>query len=203
MSSVKSRLALAGAKYLVTHPRGRVTRLVVGFAVRRASKKIVTAVHTDAIPATRGSRLVTVVGIVAVAGGIVLIVRRAARPERTGTPTVPPPYAPFPSADGAPPETRDAPPSTPAMSPIGAAAAEIGADDDALVGRVRETVFGGTPPVGVTVEAQAGVVTLRGAVADVDSELRFVRNAESIEGVKAVQSELQTTAGAEPDASAP
>ncbi len=45
-------------------------------------------------------------------------------------------------------------------------------------------------------------MTLRGQVADEEAEVRVVRDAEKIEGVKAVQSELQT-AGAEPGDLAP
>ena len=199
MPSVKSRVAFAGGKYLLKHPRSRITRIVVRFAVGRVSKKLVAATHADAIPATRGSRVTTVAGIAAVAGGIVLVVRRTTKktaPESTVA--VPPPYAPFPPAAGAPPETRDAPPTSPTTSPAAeAAAAELGDGDDALVARVQAKLFSGTPPLGVTVESHAGVVTLRGRVADEEAEGRFVRDAETIEGVKAVQSELQI-AGAEP-----
>jgi len=237
MATVKSRVALAGGKYLVTHPRSRLTRFVVRFAVRRVSKKVVTATHVDAIPATRGSRLTTVVGIVVVAGGIVLVVRRVKKredvqPVGAVTPAYPPagaappvttafpspPAAAPPATSGAPlsaatpPETRDAPPTTPTTSPAAEAAAVVAAadvsdDDDALVARVEAKLFGGTPGVGVgvgvgvAVEAAGGVVTLRGQVVDEEAEGRFVRDAEQVEGVKAVQSELQT-AGAEPGPSA-
>ncbi len=241
MATVKSRVALAGGKYLVTHPRSRLTRFVVRFAVRRVSKKVVTATHVDAIPATRGSRLTTVVGVVVVAGGIVLVVRKttkrkdeqpaaavtpayppagAAPPATTASPpppaaappattaSPPPPAAAPPATSGAPlsaaapPETRDAPPTTPTTSPAAEAAAVVAAadvsdDDDALVARVEAKLFGGTPGVGVEVEVASGVVTLRGQVVDEEAEGRFVRDAEQVEGVKAVQSELET-AGAEP-----
>lgn len=197
MPSVKSRVALAGGKYLITHPRGRITRLVVRLAVRRLSGKLVSATHADAIPPVRGSRLTTIAGIAAVAGGIVLVVRRTTKSETAAsTVDVPAPYAPFPPAAGAPPESRDAPPSTPTTS-MAAEAADVGDGDDALVARVQAKLFGGTPPLGVTVESHAGVITLRGKVADDEAEVRFVRDAETIEGVKAVRSELQT-AGAEP-----
>ncbi len=211
MSSVKSRVAFAGGKYLVKHPRSRVTRLVVRLAVRRVAKKLVAATHADAIPAARGSRVTTVVGIAAVAGGIVLVVRKTAKPAAPESAvTVPPPYAPFPpaadagpEAAGAPAETRDAPPTSPTTSPAAeAAAAEVGGDDEALVARVEAKLFSGAPALGVTVESQAGVVTLRGRVADEEAEGRFVRDAETIEGVKAVQSELEV-AGAEPGSPAP
>ncbi len=231
MATVKSRVALAGGKYLVTHPRSRLTRFVVRFAVRRVSKKVVTATHVDAIPATRGSRLTTVVGVVVVAGGIVLVVRKTTKrkdeqPAAAVTPAYPPagaappattafpspPAAAPPATSGAPlsaatpPETRDAPPTTPTTSPAAEAAAVVAAadvsdDDDALVARVEAKLFGGTPGVGVAVEAASGVVTLRGQVVDEEVEGRFVRDAEQVEGVKAVQSELQT-AGAEPGPSA-
>ncbi len=203
MATVKSRVALAGGKYLVTHPRSRLTRFVVRFALRRVSKKVVTATRIDAIPATRGSRLVTVVGVVVVAGGIVLIVRRITkREDAQPAGTVTPAYPPVPPVDAAPPETRDAPPATPTTSPAAEAAAVVAAadvsdDDDVLVARVEARLFGGLPSVGVEVEAVSGVVTLRGQVADEEAEGRFVRDAEEVEGVKAVQSELQT-AGAEP-----
>jgi len=204
MATVKSRVALAGGKYLVTHPRSRLTSFVVRFAVRRVSKKLVTATHVDAIPATRGSRLVTVVGVAVVAGGIVVIVRKTTKREGAQPAATPPqPYAPFPPAAGTPPETRDAPPTTPTTSPAAeaaavAAAAEVSDGDDALAARVEATLFGGSPGIGigVAVEAAGGVVTLRGQVADEEAEGRFVRDAEQVEGVKAVQSELQT-AGAE------
>ncbi|MCW3012127.1 MAG: hypothetical protein JWO90_2531, partial [Solirubrobacterales bacterium] len=81
MASMKTRVAVAGGKYLVTHPRGRLTRVVVRFAVKRVSKKLATATRVDAIPATGGSRLTTVAGIAVVAGGIVLLARRARTPE--------------------------------------------------------------------------------------------------------------------------
>ncbi|MBA2349545.1 MAG: hypothetical protein H0V81_14760, partial [Solirubrobacterales bacterium] len=79
--TVKTRLAVAGGKYLVTHPRSRITRFVVRFAARKLSDKFVEATHADAIPATRGSRLVTVAGVVVVAGGIVYVVRRSTRAQ--------------------------------------------------------------------------------------------------------------------------
>lgn len=208
MASVKTRVALAGGKYLVTHPRGRITRLVVRLAVRRLSKKAVAVTHYDALPEVRGSRVTTLAGIAAVAGGIVLVVRRTTRaPAAAPSVVVPPPNAPFPAAAGgsAPPETRDAPPTNPTTSPAAeAAAVAVGDgdgddDDDAIVARVQRELFGGTPPLGVTVEASSGVVTLRGTVADEEAEGRFVRDAELVDGVKAVQSELQT-AGAEPGA---
>jgi len=203
MATVKSRIALAGGKYLVTHPRSRLTRVVVRFVVRRVSKKVVTATHLDAIPATRGSRLVTVAGIAVVAGGIVIVVRKSTKSaEAQPADAVPSPHAPFPPAAGTPPETRDAPPTTPTTSPAAEAAAVVAAadvsdNDDALVARVEAKLFGGAPGLGVEVEAASGVVTLRGQVVDEEAEGRFVRDAEQVEGVKAVQSELQT-AGAEP-----
>ena len=203
MATVKSRVALAGGKYLVTHPRSRLTRFVVRFAVRRVSKKVVTATHVDAIPATRGSRVVTVVGVVVVAGGIVLIVRRITkREDAQPVGTVTPAYPPVPPVGATPPETRDAPPIIPTTSPAAeaaavAAASDVSDDDDALAARVEARLFGGLPSVAVEVEAVSGVVTLRGQVVDEEAEGRFVRDAEQVEGVKAVQSELQT-AGAEP-----
>jgi len=203
MATVKSRVALAGGKYLVTHPRSRLTRFVVRVVVRRVSRKVVAATHVEAIPATRGSRLVTVVGIAVVAGGIVVIVRRTTkRADGASAAAVPPPYAPFPPAGGAPPETRDAPPATPTTSPAAeaaavAAAAGVSDEDGALAARVEAKLVGGLPGVGVEVEVVSGVVTLRGQVADEEAEGRFVRDAEQVEGVKAVQSELQT-AGADP-----
>jgi hypothetical protein len=211
MASMKTRVAVAGGKYLVTHPRGRLTRVVVRFAVKRVSKKLATATRVDAIPATGGSRLTTVAGIAVVAGGIVLLARRARTPEAPSV-VVPPPHAPFPAAApaAAPPETRDAPSTTPTTSPAAeaasivameAAAADLGDDDEALAARVQAELFGGTPPLNVSVESASGVITLRGTVADADAEGRFVRNAEAVPGVKAVQSEL-LTAGAEPGASA-
>lgn len=205
MSSVKSRVAVAGGKYLITHPRGRITRFVVRFAVRKLSKRVATATRYEALPEVRGSRLTTLAGIATVAGGIVFVVRRTAK--STSSPSspvvVPPANAPFPAAAGgaAPPETHDAPSTTPTASLAAEAAALTLADgdDEAIVARVEDKLFGGTPPLGVTVEAQSGVVTLRGTVADEESEVRFVHDAEQIPGVKAVQSELQT-AGAEPGA---
>lgn len=196
MLTVKTRIALKGGRYLATHPRSWLTRVVVRFAIRRLTGKLAGVTHAEAIPATRGSRLTTVAGVAAVAGGIILVVRRAAAsPNVTETAvTVPPPFAPFPAAAGAaaPPETRDAPPTSPTTSPAAeAAAADVGEGDDALVVRVRSELFGGTPPLGVTVESHSGVITLRGRVADLDAESRFVRDAEAIDGVKAVQSELQ------------
>ncbi len=214
MASVKTRVALTGGKYLLTHPRSRLTRFVVRFAARKLRSRIATATRVEAIPATRGSRLTTVLGVAVVAGAVVIVVRRAARrPEPAPSVTVPPPYAPVaPAATSRPaaPEPREAPPAAAATSPaaeaaasveaaanLAAAATDVGEGDDAVVARVQAKLFGGTPPLGVSVEAHAGVVTLRGTVADQDAETRFVRDAEQIEGVKAVQSELQT-AGAEP-----
>ena len=194
--TVKTRLAVAGGKFLITHPRSRITRFVVRFAVRKLSGKFVEATHADAIPATRGSRLVTVAGVVVVAGGIVFIVRRSTRSDASGSGiTVPPPNAPFPTAApaAAPPESRDAPPVSPTVNLAAEAAAEeIGDGDDALAARVTARLFGATPALGVEVAATAGVITLRGEVADEDAEGRFVRDAEQVEGVKAVQSELVT-----------
>ncbi len=204
MPSAKTRIAVTGGKFLITHPRSRITKFVVRFAVRKLSKKAVAATHYDAIPEVRGSRLITVgsiAGVAAVAGGIVVAARRT---KSTASPVVvPPANAPFPAATGgsAPPETRDAPSTTPTTSPAAEAAAEVlGDGDDAIVARVQSKLFGGTPPLGVTVEAHAGVVTLRGQVADEEAEGLLVRDAETIEGVKAVQSELQT-AGSEPGSS--
>jgi len=191
MASVKTRLAFAGGKYLVTHPRSRVTRLVVRVAVRRLSKKLALAAHADAIPATRGSRLATVVGVAAVAGGIgiVVVVRRTRRPAAAeSVVVVPPAHAPFPPARAAEPAPT---------GPVAGGAAGVGDGDEALAARVEARLFGEAPALGVSVEAAGGVVTLRGKVADEEAEGRFVRDAEQVEGVKAVQSELQT-AGTEP-----
>lgn len=196
MASVKTRVALTGGKFLITHPRSRITRFVVRFAVRRLTGKVVAATHADAIPATRGSRLVTVAGVVVVAGGIIYVVRRtstAAAPAPSVA--VPSPHAPFPAAPpaGAPPQSRDVPPASPTVSLVAEAAAEdLGTGDDALAARVTSTLFGAAPAIGVRVEATAGVVTLRGEVADEAAESRIVRDAEQIDGVKAVQSELVT-----------
>jgi osmotically-inducible protein OsmY len=104
-----------------------------------------------------------------VTGGILLIVRRTARGRRGADAPGRSPPAPVP----------------------------VSGDDEALAMRVEKQLFGGAPPPGVTVESRAGVVTLRGPVADEQAEVRFVRDAEAIEGVKAVQSELQA-AGADP-----
>ena len=201
MPSVRTRVAFAGGKYLITHPRGRITRLVVRLVVRKVSRKLVTVTHAGAIPATRGSRLATVVGVIVVAGGIVYVVRRTnGSSHAESAVTVPPPHAPFPAASpvAAPPESRDAPSSTPVTSPAAEAAASgVGEGDDALVARVEAGLFGGTAPLGVSVSSTAGVVTLRGQVADEEAEVRFVRDAEAIDGVKAVQSELETV-GSEP-----
>ncbi|MBA2347264.1 MAG: BON domain-containing protein, partial [Solirubrobacterales bacterium] len=102
----------------------------------------------------------------------------------------------FPAAApaAAPPESRDAPPVSPTVSlPAEAAAEEIGDGDEALVARVTAQLFDGAPALGVEVAASGGVVTLRGEVADEEAEGRFVRDAEQVEGVKAVQSELVTS----------
>ena len=244
MASVKSRVALAGGKYLLTHPRSRITHVVVRFARKRIAKKLAMTTHADAIPATRGSRLTTVAGIAAVAGGIVLVVRRTTKPaEASSSVNLPEPYAPFPPAQGPPPETEsapletagpppeterapletagappetesapletqseppetaDAPPVSPTISPAAEAAAvaatdNLGDSDDEIVARVEAKLFGGAPGL-VKVEVSGGVVTLSGPVDDEEAEGRFVRDAEQVEGVKAVRSELQT-AGAEP-----
>ena len=230
MASVKSRVALAGGKYLLTHPRARITHVVVRFARKRIAKKLARTTHAGAIPATRGSRLTTVAGIAAVAGGIVLVVRRTTKPaEASSTVNLPEPYAPFPPAQGPPPETEsapletagappetesapletqseppetaDAPPVSPTISPAAEAAAvaatdNLGDSDDEIVARVEAKLFGGAPGL-VKVEVSGGVVTLSGPVDDEEAEGRFVRDAEQVEGVKAVRSELQT-AGAEP-----
>ena len=258
MASVKSRVALAGGKYLLTHPRSRITHVVVRFARKRIAKKLARTTHADAIPATRGSRLTTVAGIAAVAGGIVLVVRRTTKPaEASSSVNLPEPYAPFPPAQGPPPETEsapletagpppetesapletagappetesapletagappetesapletqseppetaDAPPVSPTISPAAEAAAvaatdNLGDSDDEIVARVEAKLFGGAPGL-VKVEVSGGVVTLSGPVDDEEAEGRFVRDAEQVEGVKAVRSELQT-AGAEP-----
>lgn len=197
MPSVKTRLAFALGKHLVTHPRSRLTRFVLRFAAWLLVKKVVASTPVGAVPATRGSRLTTIAGVAAVAGAITFVARRTirARSDASGTDLTP---APFASGAGAPPETRDAPPTTPTADLAAeAAAADGGESDDALVRRVSAELFGGTPPVGVTLAANAGVVTLRGTVADEAAEGALVRDAEAIAGVKAVQSELQT-AGAEP-----
>ncbi len=244
MASVKSRVALVGGKYLLTHPRSRITHVVVRFARKRIAKKLARTTHADAIPATRSSRLTTVAGIAAVAGGIVLVVRRTTKPAEASSPVnLPEPYAAFPPAQdpppetesapletagappetesapvetvaappetenaplepqSAPPETADAPPISPTISPAAdaaavAATANLGASDDEIVARVEAKLFGGTPGL-VKVEVSGGVVTLSGPVDDEEAEGRFVRDAEQVEGVKAVRSELQT-ARAEP-----
>lgn len=203
MPSAKTRVALAGGKHLVKHPRSRLTRFVVRFAARRVGARIATATHAEAIPATRGSRLTTVGGVVVVAGGIVVLVRRSGtRGPAASAVVVPVPHAPVPAAAPVAPAAAAAPPSTPSTSPaaeaaritaVEAVASELGDGDAALVARVRAELFGGTPPLGVTVQSNAGVVTLRGQVADEEAEVRFVRDAERIEGVKAVQSELVTS----------
>jgi len=226
MSSVKSRAIRAGVKYVVTHPRSRLTRLVARIVVRRVTKKLASAPGLGAIPPVRGSRLTTLVGIVAVAGGIVLVVRRG---KRAAAGPAAPPSASMPFRAAAPaapvPETRDAPPTTPTTSPASEAAAAAGSGSDAatapdalaaggsgtgetpppaaaggadaggpgLVARVEARIEGVAAP-DVAVEENAGVITLRGAVADAEVERRLVRDTEQVEGVKAVQSELRTAA---------
>lgn len=187
MPSVKSRAVRSGAKYLITHQRGRITRFVVRFALRRLS----TRLGVETIPAVRGSRLTTVVGVFAVAAGIIVVVRRSARggPAPTGAPSA---ITPFPAA-AAPPETRDAPSVNPTTSQAAeAAAANPGADEVELVARVEAKLVGGEALTAIDVEASAGVITLRGEVADEDAEARVVRDAETVHGVKAVRSELKT-----------
>lgn len=196
MPSVKTRLAFAVGKHLLTHPRSRLTRYVIRFAVWLLVKRVV-ATPAGSIPATRGSRLTTVAGIAAVAGGVAFVARRTAkaRHDVSASNIEPAPFGPSAASE---PQTRDAPPTTPTADPSAEAGTEEGGEsDDALVRRVSAELFGGTPPVGVTLAANAGVVTLSGSVADEAAEGALVRDAEAIEGVKAVQSELQT-AGAEP-----
>ncbi len=213
MPSAKTRLALKGGKYLVTHPRSRLTRLVVRFVGRRVGSRLARLTQTGVLSRSLALRIVVLGWIAAVVsgsvllfGGIAFVVRRRRRRAAARLATAPRVTPPFPPSASTPLATRDAPPATPTTSPaaeaaaitgVHAAASDVGDGDDAVVARVQAKLFGGTPPLGLTVESNAGVVTLRGQVADEDAEVRFVRDAETIEGVKAVQSELQT-AGIEP-----
>lgn len=109
MSTVKTRVAAAGGRFLIKRPRSRLTRFVVRLVLRRVSGKLAAVAHVDAIPAPRGSRLTTAAGVAAVAGGVTFLARRhtsAAKQE----PAYVPPVAPVPAA-------AQAPPTTPAMSP--------------------------------------------------------------------------------------
>lgn len=67
--------------------------------------------------------------------------------------------------------------------------------DAALAARVEATLAADAAAQGVQVAASAGVVTLRGPVSDEAAETRVVRDAEQVQGVKAVQSELQHVHG--------
>jgi BON domain len=208
MSSVKSRAARTGVKYVVTHPRSRITHFAVRFVMRRLTRKVATSPGVEAIPAVRGSRLTTVGGVVVVAGGIIMIARRGKSSDGPAAATTPSPFpaatstpAPFPAAAAAaaPPETRDAPSVTPTTSQAAEAAAiETGESEDELVARVEAKLVDGAPTTAIDVEANAGVITLRGEVADEDAEARVVRDAEAVDGVKAVQSELSKAAADEP-----
>lgn len=207
MASVKSRAARTGAKYVVTHPRSRVTRFAVRFVLRRLGKRVGKTTAVAAIPEVRGSRVPTVVGVVAVAGGIVLLARRTRSDAPAPAAAASTPPAPFPAAApaAAPPETRDAPSTRPTTSPAAEAAAATavaadGDDDATLIARVQGKLSE-TAAVSVVVEAASGVITLRGDVADEEAERRLVSDAEQVRGVKAVQSELRTAADEGPLAS--
>ena len=227
MATVKTRAARAGVKYAVAHPRSRVTR----FAARLVVRRLIAQVKL-------GAKLVALLWVTLVTGGVLLLVRwrkrrHAARAAAVASPAMqaapstaaaassssgtaaggPPPAAsappaPFPAAApaAAPPETRDAPSTTPTTSPGAEAAAASGSeaadeaasthdqgaatDDPALAARVQAQLV--DDAAGLEVEASAGVVTLRGRVEDEAAETKVVRDAELIEGVKAVQSELET-----------
>lgn len=213
MASVKTRAALVGGKYLVTHPRGRVARWAFRFAVRRLSRRL--AVVAPGAPPTAG-RVVKVAAVTALAvGGVAFVVRRRRRRAvAEATPTPAPPMAFVPEARGpdAAAPVREAPtheaatpapfvPEEPApvtfSPPVPAPAAdEFGpapdAADDALVARVEARLFGEAAAPSVKVEVSSGVVTLRGEVDDEEAERVLVKDAERVEGVKAVQSELET-----------
>ncbi len=207
MPSVKTRVAITGGKYLVTHPRSRLTRWVIRFVARRVGTRLARLANRGPFAlrlVVVGWLAAVVAGSAVVAGGVAFVVRRRRRRAAAREAVAPLVTPPFPPSAATPPETRDAPSTTPTTSPASeaaalTAAAAVGDGDDAVVARVNAQLFGGTPPLGVTVESNSGVVTLRGQVADEEAEVRIVRDAERIEGVKAVQSELQS-AGAEPGA---
>ena len=185
MSSVKARAIRVGAKYLITHPRSRLTRVTIALVRRAVAKRLRAIPAVAAVPPLRGSRLATLAAVAVAAGAIVLAIRRgkarASAPTETGETSSTRPTTPPPAAGGA------------AATPAAEAGATPAADgDDALVARVQDTLSAGAAAVGVAVAAKAGVVTLTGHVVDQDTELRFVRDAEGVEGVKAVRSELHT-----------
>lgn len=206
MASLKTRAALAGGKYLVTHPRGRLTRFVVRFAVRRVGKKLVSASHTSALPKSRAIRIVVLGWIVIVLSGtglIAFVVRRRRRRAAATLARMPQPVTPTPVSSVSP--TPPAEPTGPAaeagaITAADAEAGKAGDGDEALVARVTAELSGGTTsPADLSVESDSGVITLRGSVPDEGAEVRVIRDAELVDGVKAVRSELQT-ASAEPGA---
>jgi hypothetical protein len=74
--------------------------------------------------------------------------------------------------------------------PLAATAAEGGApggyDDGMIAVAVRHALLGGTPPRAVTIEVSGGVVTLSGHADTQEGADEMVREAEGVEGVKAV-----------------
>lgn len=166
MASLKVRAARAGAKYAVTHPRSRLTRLAVRVVVRRLIKRAIARVG-----------LLAFAWLAFITAGVVLAVRR--RKRGATAPYVPSPVSPTSPSAAAPLETHDAATTNPIQAR---------SDDQGLAARVAAELSVGA--AALMVEANAGVVTLRGPVADEETESRFVRDAEAVPGVKAVQSEL-------------
>lgn len=183
MASMKVRVARAGVLYVVRNPTTRVSRFAIRFVAKRVRRAAVARVE----PVTaHPSRLVAVGGVAIVAGGLILWARRSTDAAASPAVHVPPVGAPMPAAE-----------PTPVPGPAGAAvetvATPLASDDAALAARVERELFAGSPALGVSVEVAAGVVTLRGPVSDEDAAVRIVRDAEAIEGVRAVQSELEPT----------
>lgn len=162
---------------------------------RRAKARL--ALHTPLVDAPR-SRVGFVLAVT-VASAVAAVVLGALRRRRASAtpvaPYVPPAHAPVGSAE---PTSAPAPdmPAADDPAPAGAAAeaAEVGGDDAALAARVQQALFAGETALGVSIEARSGVITLRGKVHDPEDALRFVADAEAVDGVRAVQDDLERAA---------
>ena len=176
MRSVQLPVARTAVRFLVTHPRARLTRWVVRFVVGRLRRRVSSSPAVERIPPVRGSRLTTIAGVAGVATVTVVLARRSRRPSGAAPAPTPAPFpAPVRTAGFA-----SQPTPTPAEQ------------NDRLAAEVQAKLLEGDPDPGVEVEPSAGVITLRGTLADEEAETRFVRVAEQVAGGKAVQSELRT-----------
>lgn len=77
MSSLKSRAVRTGGKYLIRHPRSRVTRLVVRLVLVRLARRLRRSRVARGLPTVPGPGVLTLAGVVVGSLGLLALLRKA------------------------------------------------------------------------------------------------------------------------------